>query len=287
MPVQSPRTERPIIELFLSAYEHDTWQGASLDWVEEKQNGAVEVVAARTDGISLALEHTLIQPFVGEKFDSEAFMTAFGRIEKNPALVVPERNLEVIVPVHAIPNGYNWDEVGKGLLTWLLVNHAGAPAVGVTHHVIQTGSKSKNRELLLRITLRSGTMEGTAGNCLISRDKMPGDLETIVEKALKTKLPKLIKTAADRRVLLLERDQVGLGDGQIYDEIVKLSPKFPDIAKINEIWFVNTSILESEGWVCFSLMDRSGLVESLTFENGVLKSRRDIRLHLEPTRREF
>src|ERR1035438_6586240 len=55
----------------------------------------------RADGNSLALEHTLIQPFVGEKFDSEVFMKAFGRIEKNPALVLPERKLDVIIPVHA------------------------------------------------------------------------------------------------------------------------------------------------------------------------------------------
>jgi hypothetical protein len=36
-------------------------------------------------------------------------MSAFGRIEKNPALVVTERNLNVIIPVAAIPKGYNWD----------------------------------------------------------------------------------------------------------------------------------------------------------------------------------
>jgi hypothetical protein len=87
--------------MFLSAYENDAWKNAALDWVEEKQDGAVEVVATRADGTTLALEHTLIQPFVGEKFDSERFMKAFARIEKNPALVVPARSLDVIIPVGA------------------------------------------------------------------------------------------------------------------------------------------------------------------------------------------
>lgn len=287
MPVKSSPRERPIIEMLLSAHENDTWKGASLDWVEEKQDGAVEVIATRADGTSLALEHTLIQPFVGEKFDSEAFMKAFGRIEKNPVLVLPERNLDVIIPVHAIPKGYNWDEVGKDLLTWLVVNHAGASKEGESQYTVPVGSNSKNGELVLNITLRTTSLPGMAGNCLISRDKMPGDLGTIMEKALKTKIPKLVKTAADKRILLLEREQIGLGDSQVYREVVKLAPKFPDIAKIDEIWLANTSILASEGWAYFTLMDGRGLVELLSFENGVLKTRRDDRPHLGPPRREF
>jgi len=77
--------------MLLSAYENDSWKTASLSWVEEKEDGAVEVIATKADRVKLALEHTLIQPFVGEKFDSEKFIKAFGRIEKNPALMIPER----------------------------------------------------------------------------------------------------------------------------------------------------------------------------------------------------
>ncbi len=99
MPVKTEPKERPIIRMLLSACEDGAWKDASLDWVEEKQDGAVEVIATRPDGATLALEHTLIQPFVGEKFDSEVFMKAFGRIEKNPSLVISERALDVIIPV--------------------------------------------------------------------------------------------------------------------------------------------------------------------------------------------
>jgi hypothetical protein len=99
----------------------------------------------------------------------------------------------------------------------------------------------------------------------------------IVEKALMTKIPKLVKTAADKRVLLLEREQIAIGDGQIYDEVVKLAPKFPDLAKIHEIWLANTCILASEGFAYFTHLDGGELVERLTFENGILKMRRDDR----------
>jgi hypothetical protein len=287
VPVRSPRKERPLIELFLTEYDNSAFKGCSIDWLEDKQDGAVEALATSPSGRTLAIEHTLIQPFVGEKFDSETFMKAFGRIEKNPALVLPERDLEIIIPVQAIPKGYNWDEVGEDLLTWLAANHAGAPKEGDSEYTVPVGSNSKNGPLLLRITLRTMSLPGRAGNCLISRHRIPGDLGTVVEKAVKTKIPKLVKTAADKRILLLERDQIGLGDSQVYQEVVELAPKFPDLAKIDEIWLANTSILTSEGWAYFNLIDARGLVERLSFENGVLKTRRDDRPHLGPPRREF
>ena len=82
MPVKTEPKERPIIRMLLSACDNGAWKDASLDWVEEKQDGAVEENTTAPSGATLALEHTLIQPFVGEKLDSQAFMKAFGRIEK-------------------------------------------------------------------------------------------------------------------------------------------------------------------------------------------------------------
>jgi hypothetical protein len=235
MPVKAEPKERPIIVMLLSACQNGGWQHAELDWVEEKADGAVEVIATRPDSTRLALEHTLIQPFVGEKFDSEVFIRAFGRIEKNPALTLPERNLDVIIPVHAIPKGYNWDEVGKDLLDWLLANHTAAPQEGESPHLVLVAATSKNGPLTLPITLRTMHLPGMAGSCLIARDKMPGDLEAIVEKALRTKIPKLVATAADMRILLLERDQIALGDHEIYRQIVKLSGAFPDLARVDDL----------------------------------------------------
>jgi hypothetical protein len=287
MPVKAEPKERPIIRMLLSACDNGAWQSADLDWVEEKQDGTVEVIATRVDGIRLALEHTLIQPFVGEKFDSEVFMRAFGRIEKNASLTVPERLLDVIIPVSAIPKGYNWDEVGQDLLNWLLAHHAAAAGEGEASYVVPVAAKARNGPLALSVTLRTMHLPGMAGSCLIARDKMPRTLEAIVEKALRTKIPKLVATAAEKRLLLLERDQIAFSDSQIYAQIVKIGPSFPDLARIDEIWMANTAILSSERWASFSLMDGRGLVELLIFENGALKSRRDDRLHLVPPHREF
>lgn len=273
MPVKSPPKERSLIEMFLSAYEYGMWKDASLDWVEEKQDAAVEVVATKVDGTTLALEHTLIQPFVDEKFDSERFVRAFGCIHKNPALVIPERELDVIIPVGAIPNGYLWKEVGNNLLSWLIANHTVAPE-GYSVHAVRVGS---SKRLTLKIRLQCTRLPGLTGRCLVSRDRMPKDLRVNVEKALRRKLPKLVKTEAARRVLLFERDQIIIGDSRIYEEIAGLAPLFPELSSIDEIWFANTAMRESEGSTYFTLIDGCGLVELLRFQNGVMRYRRDDR----------
>lgn len=287
MPVNSKPRERPIIEMLLSAYENGAWKTAALDWVEEREDGAVEVVATRADGIKLALEHTLIQPFVDDKFDSHVFMKAFGRIENNAALVRAERSLDVFIPVRAIPKGYDWSEVGDDLLAWLIANHAGVPQDGDFKYSVPVGRGSKNGCLKLNIILRTTSVPGMKGNCRLGRHSVPGGLETVVEKALRTKIPKLVKASARRRILLLERDQTGITDRDIYQEVVGLSSQFPDLARIDEIWLADTSILSSENCAYFSLMDGRGRVEWLGFDNGALTNRRDDRPLLGPSRREF
>src|SRR5260370_20797683 len=127
MPVKLPHKERPVLEMFLSEYENGAWRDAVPDWVEERMDGAVEGIATRGDGQTVTIEHTIVQPFVGEKSDSNAFMQAFGRIEKNPDLAVVGRSMTVVIPVSAIPKGYKWEEVGVDLLAWLNANHTTAP----------------------------------------------------------------------------------------------------------------------------------------------------------------
>jgi len=126
-----------------------------------------------------------------------------------------------------------------------------------------------------------------AGSCLVWRVNVPGDLGLVVDKALRTKIAKLVKTPADKRILLLECEQMALAESNVYREVVKLAPRYPDIGKVDEIWFADTTGLASEGCVAFALMDGRGLVEVLAFQNGVLQCRRDDRLHLGPPTREF
>jgi hypothetical protein len=200
---------------------------------------------------------------------------------------LPERHLEVILPVHAIPNGYRWPDVGADLLDWLTANHTAAPTEGASNHRVSVCCASKKGPLELDITLQTMHIPGNPGNCFIARKDMPKDLGTVVEKALRTKVAKLAQTPADKRILLLEREQVPFSELQIYQEIVRLAPFFSQLAQIHELWFVNTSCLATEACAWFSLIDGRGLVELLTFEQGALTARRDDRPELEPAWRQF
>jgi hypothetical protein len=72
-----PGKERSLLQRFLSVYDHDTWADAHCDWIDEREDGAVELVATRkSDGTTLAIEHTVIQPYPREKEDFARFNRA-------------------------------------------------------------------------------------------------------------------------------------------------------------------------------------------------------------------
>ena len=110
---------------------------------------------------------------------------------------------------------------------------------------------------------------GSAGAFLIRRY---GDvhLGEVVEKALRAKLPKLVRTAADKRILLLERDQWKLHPLSIYDEIENRRAMFPDLAKVHEVWFADTVFYQIDQCVFFEMYDGQTLVQTLGFMGGQL-----------------
>jgi hypothetical protein len=61
MPVKSPPRERPLLLMFLAEYENGAWKSATPDWVEERIDGAVEVVAETAAG----LERRRVRPGEG------------------------------------------------------------------------------------------------------------------------------------------------------------------------------------------------------------------------------
>ena len=94
-----PGKEHDLITRFLRAYEHGSWTDAELDWLDEHQDGAVELVAKRrSDGVTLAIEHTVIQPHPQEKEDFARFKRTFPADIRDPSLEIPHGFLYVDVP---------------------------------------------------------------------------------------------------------------------------------------------------------------------------------------------
>jgi hypothetical protein len=263
--------ERPFIRMFLSGYASGAWKDASLNWIEETQENAVEVVATSSTGKTLALEHTLIELFAGEKYDSTIFVEAFEtRIEKNPDIIIPGRALDVMIPVGALVGVKDRDDAGDRLLAWIKANHTDIP-VGESQATIVLGNGVN-----LTIRFRNVPTGNETGYCWLGRYDKPKTFDKIVEKAVKRKVPKLIRTQADVHILLLQREHSSMSDTELRDELEKLTLAYPDVAKVEEIWYANTSIYETEGW-CYFARIGDGPTEIMRFQNGVLKHRRDDR----------
>jgi len=106
MPTTS-RREDIFIDLFLSAYENRSWADALHEQPDkiERTKPAVDWLAKRkSDGKALAIEHTIIEPFLGEKGDFASFEAAFLEIERDTSLPVPGRWIRVFVPVGTLQN---------------------------------------------------------------------------------------------------------------------------------------------------------------------------------------
>ena len=67
------------------------------DWLDRREDGRVEMLAKRrSDGKTLAIEHTIAQPFVGEIEDYRVFFEpSFLKLEADKSLIVPDRFLQI------------------------------------------------------------------------------------------------------------------------------------------------------------------------------------------------
>ena len=113
-----------------------------------------------------------------------------------------------------------------------------------------------------------------AGSLHVRRQQVDDNLGGVIENALKRKLPKLINTTADRRILLLERQHMNLYPDRMLDEINKRRPTFPDLARVDEIWIIEAMFYGTAfggNYVRFDHHQNGKKVESLTFNDGKLR----------------
>ena len=78
----------------MSAYEDCTWENSHIDWPDRAKDAAVEALVIRPDGETLAIEHTLIESFAGEREDLERFKR-FLHIEDDSAFLYSETEINV------------------------------------------------------------------------------------------------------------------------------------------------------------------------------------------------
>ena len=102
---------------------------------------------------------------------------------------------------------------------------------------------------------------------------MNTDFGVVMEKALKKKVPKLVATPADQRILIFEREHFNFFPEQILDEIEKQRPTFPDLEKVDEIWILETVFYRPGAHIQFDLYKGKEVIASLRFQGETLTGR--------------
>ena len=275
--------EDPFLKLFLSAYEDGSWSDADMTKPDalDRQKPAVDMLATRkSDRKALAIEHTIVEPFVGEKEDFASFGPAFLAIEQDPSLIVKGRWLQVFVPVRALrkQSPAARDAIVQAVKQWIRANRLTLPE-GRGEYACQITGASGSTPFQIPLTVRVTPLKrGTAdepGALHVRRQQMEVNFADVIERALRKKIPKLANTKADKRILLLERQHMNLLPEMILDEIKNRRAAFPELASIDEIWIVETIFYGTAfggTYLRFELYRDGNVIRSYDFNEGKLIS---------------
>jgi hypothetical protein len=245
------RREDVFIDIFLSGYENGLWRDAQVERPEKFQDNAVEAIATRkSDGNTIAIEHTIIEPFIGEKGDFAQFWPSFERLQQDPSLVVPNRITRVFIPVGILDEqkAAARKEIVFVISEWLKANIASLPE-GWSKPGLRIPLPGKpaietflNIEVLPTPNFHSLT---------IARQQVAVNLNEVVQKVLRNKIPKLVAASANTKILMLERQHMNLLPEDIIREIEKLRPHIQGLSAVDEIWMAETIFYDRDGVIHF------------------------------------
>jgi hypothetical protein len=276
-----PRREDTFIELFLSAYENFSWADAHKCWLDRKLDKAVEMLATRkSDGKTLAIEHTLVEPFVSDKGDYAFFEPSFLKIEDDETLVVQDHWIQVFIPVatcrrrlHGRRKAAARDAIVKAVHDWIRANRLSLPD-GQTNHQCEVRGVPGSPTFEITLTIKAMRLPGH-GALVVRRQQVGDDFDVVIGRVLRTKLPKLTAQNADKRILILERQHMNLVPQQILDEIERQRAGFSELSAVDEIWILETINFGQGGYLGFELYRNGKLVAGLSFQRGVLTGRHE------------
>jgi len=200
----------------------------------------IDALCRNAAGRTLAVEHTLIEPYSGNKADIDPFLKTLGALEDHPLLKQKGYMIMASQPVGAVPRGVKWDGLPQLMIPQLAAALPGLPE-GL-HTVTVTGPRWS---LDLHVSKRR-TAPHDPGRFFTARI-YPGDPgPALMIAALEKKIPKLAAARADKKILLLEKDAVA-GTVEAQFDLLPDDPRIQGLLNsIDQIWTVNTAALESE-----------------------------------------
>jgi hypothetical protein len=231
------KRDQILVERFLWAYNsHYGTSFRVVRWPDEmnRKTAAVEAVASNEFGETVAIEHTLIEPFEGEREDTDRFIQVFSRLEGKSDLIKPGHDVDVAVKVGVIPTGVSWDSIGDRVHRHLA---ARIPSLGEGQFSEIVTGLNFPLEVSLAISVHEPQEKD---HVWISRHLPKESIENVVRTALTRKLPKLVAEQATTRILLFEKADIARGHTDIRVALDKLSRDFAQLAMIDEVWVVIT-----------------------------------------------
>lgn len=246
------KTDKRIVEVFvLNELSRACGQAFTVTaWPDQTQRTreAVEAIATGQNGTTVAIEHTLLPDFAGERGDAARVRTAIAPIEEDPTVALPNADLLIVAAPFAVPDGVDWAAVPAAVSAYLApIKHTLSEGWG--HHVIPCGGFN----LPLEIERTPDNLPGVSGRVFVARSWPGTPLTETVEVALKRKLGKLAAERADARILLLERMAIPMGcpPQRVGEAVKELRAQFPALEQIDEIWVAYTLAWEREDVVWY------------------------------------
>jgi hypothetical protein len=242
------RYDKQLVAAFVDAYNCANGHFFVIDsWPEDENRNSPAVEALARDGNQLmAIEHTLAQPFLGERQDSAVFRRVIAPIELDESLLQLSQDITLSTGVGAVPIGVDWDESAILIRDWL---RRELPLIPEGTSRCTVPGLAFELEFVIHKTYDD--TPGFKGSIFVMRIAPEDTLEKVLEKALREKLPKLMSTIADTRILLLERADVLGGYSRFGTLLQKLLAGTFAQLKPDEVWLANTFALEREDALSF------------------------------------
>jgi hypothetical protein len=270
-----PTTRRPenkTIRLFVSGYENGAWKDSTLTFPDEVKDGEIDGFAERSDGATLAIEHTVVEPFVGDIADQAEMLSMFPLIEDDRSLLVPGIWIYVLVPVGAfhLQKPRVREAIVRAVHDWLRINRLLIP-MGDSEHACSVKGIPDKPNVDIALTLKVVAVPGE-GKLHVRRQQVGDTFGNVIERMLAKKLPKLVRSAANKRILVLERRHMNLFPERIHQEIGKRRAMFPSLRDVHEIWIAEKIpfFQGRDGDVWFELWEGSKPIRHFDFQDGTL-----------------
>jgi hypothetical protein len=260
-----------IVEIFLHAYKEGQFAHHLDSLPQNKTN--VQVIATAKDGTKLAVEHTRLFEFpdgrAGDDPDEDPLLgevTAYLCDLPIPVsdrvffLGVDPRNLKKL-----LSNRFRSTTL-EALGRWARKTLPSLDEDREFKILIPVKLPRKDRTVRIFLEVRKElewNAEGSTSPILPCCRYAPykPDLISLVRKALQDKLPKLRKSKADRRILLLEIITLDR-DASVHEAVCKLAPEFPDFLLVDAFVYAR-NLSELCGQTFFRIWDTNRNVMEL------------------------